>query len=313
MADDPAAVDFAQRLAPGHGRDRAVQARRLVPAVITLRRARRRAARAWERDPALRAAARLRMAAIVTGTAREPELEALARRGVLEEAAWAELLLRPWLLTDRRRVHDADHLVSARATGRGVLVSYCHLGPFQGASSALRGHGSRPWHFAGPWLVTVPPPGPAGHHLRRWQALTVRTGCRVLIAERGALARGTDLLRGGELVGSLFDVPGGTRTSWLGKPVDLASGSARMACAADALVVPLHSWRRRGRAHSAFLPALDPRDHDNPEALHRALAAVHERLILERPEALEDPRRTGSWEERATPTAWSRTPELRTG
>jgi len=43
-------------------------------------------------------------------------------------------------------------------------------------------------------------------------------------------------------------------------------------------------------------PPLDPREHDGIEQLHEALAAVHERWILELPATLENPRRDGFWE-----------------
>jgi hypothetical protein len=42
------------------------------------------------------------------------------------------------------------------------------------------------------------------------------------------------------------------------------------------------------------------------EELHEEIAAIHERWILEAPEALEDPRRAGAWEEGATATEWVR-------
>ena len=53
-------------------------------------------------------------------------------------------------------------------------------------------------------------------------------------------------------------------------------------------------------------PPLDPRDVASSEELHDALAAVHERWILELPATLEDPNRAGAWERTATATGWLR-------
>ena len=54
-----------------------------------------------------------------------------------------------------------------------------------------------------------------------------------------------------------------------------------------------------------FAAPLDPREHTAVEGLHEALAAVHERWIMEEPAMLEDPRVSG----------WAGTPEhaLHTG
>ncbi len=48
-----------------------------------------------------------------------------------------------------------------------------------------------------------------------------------------------------------------------------------------------------------------PRDFENQQQLHDALAAVHTHWILDAPWSLEDPRRPGSWEEGAAAAAWT--------
>ena len=103
-----------------------------------------------------------------------------------------------------------------------------------------------------------------------------------------------------------FALPGHGETRFLGKRVMLASGSARLAAAADALVVPV---RARRRAHLVSLDVeapLDPRDFADWQELQGALAAVHERWILELPATMEDPNRDGAWERGASAQEWIR-------
>ena len=234
------------------------------------------------------------------------ELEGLARATVLEDAALAELLERPWVIVDRRRLRGVSQLRDATAQGRGVVVSYCHLGPFEGASSSvLRATGRRPWLFAGTWIDQPPGVGASGRHVERWRDLLRRAGPHVLTTTPGTLARATALLEAGETVCFLFDVPGATVTPWLGRPVALASGTARMAFASGGLVVVMHAHRKRGRAVTTFHPAIDPHDFETPEALHVALAAAHERLIVADLAAFPDPRRTGAWELGVSPEGWT--------
>jgi hypothetical protein len=53
---------------------------------------------------------------------------------------------------------------------------------------------------------------------------------------------------------------------------------------------------------------LRPEDWGGPDALHDAIAAVHERWILQAPAAMEDPGREGAWEGGAGPGGWRRPP-----
>jgi lauroyl/myristoyl acyltransferase len=85
----------------------------------------------------------------------------------------------------------------------------------------------------------------------------------------------------------------------------LSSSSARLASEADALILPLRARREGHRTWVDVAEALDPRLFSDEESLHEALAEVHERWILERPAALEDPRRKGAWEERASAERWA--------
>ncbi|MCW3018117.1 MAG: hypothetical protein JWN10_425, partial [Solirubrobacterales bacterium] len=73
----------------------------------------------------------------------------------------------------------------------------------------------------------------------------------------------------------------------------------------DALVVPLRARRVGHRVCVQAAPALDPREHGGAAGLHQALAAHHERWILEEPAMMADPNSFG-WEHGAGPRGWSR-------
>jgi len=85
----------------------------------------------------------------------------------------------------------------------------------------------------------------------------------------------------------------------------LADGSARLAFEADALIVPLRARRAGHRVWVDIGTPLDPREFSGVEALHDALAVLHERWILEDPAAMADPNSFG-WDHGAGPHAWIR-------
>jgi two-component system sensor histidine kinase KdpD len=68
--------------------------------------------------------------------------------------------------------------------------------------------------------------------------------------------------------------------------------------------IPARARRVGHRVWVDFATPLDARDFADVEELHERLAALHQELILELAESLEDPRRTGAWEQGATARAW---------
>jgi lauroyl/myristoyl acyltransferase len=116
------------------------------------------------------------------------------------------------------------------------------------------------------------------------------------------------LLEDGEIAVVTFDIPGSRETMFLGKRVSLASGTARLAFDADALILPARTRRVRGLSHVDIAPPLDCRNFVDAAELHDALANIHSKLILELAETLEDPRRAGVWGEDATAEVWSQPP-----
>jgi lauroyl/myristoyl acyltransferase len=137
-----------------------------------------------------------------------------------------------------------------------------------------------------------------------------------LLHAAGSFAIIARLLEEGQVVSVFFALPGSRETQFLGKPVMMTSGSARLARGADALILPIRTRRDGHRVHVDASAPLDPREQPDVDRLHEALAAVHERWILEFPAALEDPNRSGAWEGTATALSWRRPepkPERRIG
>jgi benzoate-CoA ligase family protein len=272
--------------------------RRVLPTRLAVNRVEQRAKARWEQSPEDRQTALAAMNVVLAGTPREGELEQLAQQHMVEHAViralfWAQ----PWSANvDRlsaQRMHDAI------ATNRGVLLSACHIGSFHRLHCAPPLDDRITYIAPGPWFFQTPSADYWGRRLARWHnGMSSRP-----VPARGSFRVIQALLERGELVFLFFDMPGPRQTQFLGKPVALAEGSAQLALRADALVLPVRARRSGHRVWIDAAAPLDPRELPDVEQLHVALAAVHERWILENPAAMEDPREFG-WQDGATPQAW---------
>jgi lauroyl/myristoyl acyltransferase len=275
--------------------------RRPIPNALAVARAERKAARLWREHEPTRRSALETMRAIVTGTHREPEAEALAERQVVEAEAWDALFWQPWR-TPSIMEGSRERLLDARSRERGLILSGSHLGPFFLNSPALVGAGVVPYVVVGNWFYEEPTRDLWGRRTARW-----RIGLPEIpvVRPRGSYATLAELLRMGLATSIYFDLPGPHETRFLGKPAMLVDGTARLAFETGAMVIPQRARRDGARVKVEYLEALDPRDFSGPGELHDALALVHERLILDEPAALQDPVLTG-WKDCARPERWSR-------
>ncbi len=273
--------------------------RTLIPPRPLVDRAIRHGRALWDTSPEQRANALATMAAIVAGTERAGEVEALARKHLIEREVDKILFWRRWSC----RLDDPSAAVvgEALASGRGVVVSACHSGAYYLAMRARPFRRAEQYSVVGAWFMEPPSHDYWGRRLARW-----RKGALGLpIPARGSFPVLAALLARGKLLYLFFDMPGSRETRFLGKTAMLADGTARLAAATDALVVPLRARRIASRVWLQVAPPLDPREHASAEELHRALAAHHERWILEEPEMMADPNSFG-WEGGALPERWSR-------
>ena len=127
-------------------------------------------------------------------------------------------------------------------------------------------------------------------------------GFEMLRAQNSA-RRLITLLKSEETVLLALDLPGRTSTQFLGKPVDMTDGTARLASMTDSLIVPVAVLPRGRKWYIHVDEAVDPRDYASTTDLHQTLATIHERLIMRAPDHLENPLRDGGWA-RATRDGW---------
>jgi len=278
--------------------------RRLLPDRLAVRRAELRGHVLWEQSPTERERALAAMTAIVAGTARADEVESLARQYLIEDKVKETFFWQPWV-APALEAGSRARLEQAVASGRGVVFSFCHMGPYLLGVSTLAKLGYMVFSVSGPWVFETPCAGYWGRRVARRRA-EARARRERLIVSVGSFELLRALLEEGELVSVYFSVPGGRSTRFLGKPVMLATGTSRLAVETGALVVPLRVRRERHRLWLDVGEALDPRDFAGADPLHESLAEIHERWMLELPASAEDPNRQGSWEQSATAEGWVR-------
>jgi hypothetical protein len=273
--------------------------RRLIPTRLIVKRAVHQAQEIWERDPPAREDARAATETIIAGTPRAHEINQIARGHLIEANAQTAMFWQPWT-TPMCDPRSTERLLEALTDERGVLLSPCHTGPYAGSPELLtESLGHDLLLTGGPWFFDEPTPDLWGRRLARW-----RKGSRApIINTKGSFQLLLDMLGWGVCVHLFFDLPGPHATRFLGKPVMLADGTARLAVQADALVLPLRTRRAGHHKRVDVAAPLDPRRFKGVDDLHAALAAQHERWILERPAEMTDPRSFG-WA--ATPTGWNR-------
>ena len=264
--------------------------RRLLPTGLVVRRSVAKGRARWE-DPHERRHALDTMSAILAGTARAGEVEELARRRLIEETVQEAIFWQPWRAAslDEASLSNQRRALSAN---RRLLLSACHFGPYFLNMSSFASLGCSTIAVSAPWFFRDPTPDYWGRRLARWRRGLARRNQRLATTD-GGFALAQALLERGEVVLNYFDMPGSKRTHFLGKPVMLTGGSSQLAFQTEALVLPLRARRDGDRVWTDVFDPLDPRDYASAEELHLALAAVHERAILELPRDVGGPQPPG--------------------
>ena len=96
-----------------------------------------------------------------------------------ETAARESMLWQPWPTPLLDEESDAN-LRRAASSGRGVLVSNCHLGPFNMVISVYRRVDRTPYILAAPWMFEPLAPGAWGRRTARWLEGGRAAGARFL-------------------------------------------------------------------------------------------------------------------------------------
>src|SRR5215210_4716585 len=144
-------MDFEAILAADERRERR------LPRWVAIARAVRRGRAWWDVETE-----RHRALVVMQPVARDPgELEALARRHLVEHSVREALLARLWELERSPR--------TAPPRGRGLLVTYCHFGPFCGMPITFLDSRPRVSAVVGAWLLKPPTPDERGLRAVRWR------------------------------------------------------------------------------------------------------------------------------------------------
>ncbi|MGO9788845.1 MAG: hypothetical protein ACLP8S_04735 [Solirubrobacteraceae bacterium] len=308
----PDPVSLRDALAPARGRlaptprgmalraKTSTRVRRLVPTRLAVLRAERRGRDLWDSCAEERSRALAAMQAVLGATALEARVEEFARAQLVENHVQSALFWQPWrapLLEDESRLQ----LAQARESGRGIILSSCHLHNSFLMGWAVRNMGIELYAAFGDWFFQAPGPDLAGRRLERWR----RGTASLPIRGRGSFETLSGLLDSGAAVLLMYDMPGSRPTRYLGKPAELADGTARLGVLTQATVLPMHVRRVGHRVVADVGAPVGQRHMDEPAALHEQLARIHERWILQNAAAMQGPRDFG-WEDGATAGAWRR-------
>ncbi|MBF4162534.1 LpxL/LpxP family acyltransferase [Nocardioides acrostichi] len=250
----------------------------LVPAVVGAR------LLAKRNKPGPLARAREEMEFLL-GTVAPDRVEEAARAYVVRDVMRSEMRYHPRLIC-RQEVQNLASLTAARATGRGVVVSFLHHGHYEGASAALAA-ADRPLGI----VVSPDMLGPAAPtFLKQHVRAGTSTGNQPIDAGLGGKHLG-GLLARGECLAIATDVPGSSVIEFLGEKRLGSSGAARLAAATNSLVVTMHAHcESDGRLWLSLGDAVEPRDFEDAEDLLRHLVQTQEEHVLAWPEGYHQPR-----------------------
>jgi lauroyl/myristoyl acyltransferase len=235
---------------------------------------------------------------VLAGTPLSGQEDVLARKQIVEGALRAAVWMRPWY-SRTRPIEGLEHLEAARQRGSGVLLVGAHIGMLSTSVHSLAGRGVRMALVAGRWIL-------AHEDERSVQAEPTIVENIEWIYRGGAFEQMRAILEGGGVCAMSFDVPGGARTTFLGKPSNVARGPANLAVLTGALIVTGWADRHGLRPYVKLNPPIDPAGFRSAEELTQHLADVFSHELLRRPEALNaDPALAAVWSDVIGEDAWA--------
>ncbi len=256
----------------------------LVPLLVWLR-----TTVTWARSSG-REAARADIRTLL-GDVPEAELDALARRHVHFSCLRSEARFHHQV-NSRQRVVGGEHLASASALGRGVILGFVHHGHYEGGFPSIAAAGF-PLH-----VVVAAESVAAGegdpeaelwrvHHARTVVSHPDSRLASVDIGFRGMLG----LLADGDTIALACDFPGGQApVRFLGREWFGMTSVGGLSLRSGAPVVPLISRPDGGdRSYIELGAPILPEDFDDPAALTAAVLAALEPGVRAWPEAYDVP------------------------
>ena len=261
-------------------------AHRLVPWPIAAAALRTWAALDWRRRSQVRRDVLRHMAYLLPEGTSETELEAAARRYVVENYYRVERWHRPWQTT-RHPPAGLDALRKVHEAGRGVMISFLHFGETHAPFGAIARAGV-PFHM--PIHDTLTAPDLDWLQAGIINTLTVSPDAH-LFAATGSSRHIRSLLQAGEVVAVASDIPNTSFVEVLGRRVGMSLGAAKLAHDCNALVFPLVATRVGWRPSWRFDPPIDPTEHEDPLSLLQEMMRHQEPALRRWPQALDHPLR----------------------
>ncbi|WP_341924189.1 hypothetical protein [Nocardioides psychrotolerans] len=219
------------------------------------------------------------------GAIRPGDVERATRAYVERDVMRSELRYHPRLI-GRQPVTNLEALERARATGRGVVLSFLHHGHYEGAMASLAWAGSPLGMLVSDDMLAPEAPTFLRQHIRVGR----RDGNWTMPASSG-MAGSKAVLERGEVLAVATDVPGRSPLTFLGAQRLGSSGAARMALDTGALVVMLFArCAADGTLSIELSEPIEPGDFADPHQLLLHLLAAHEAPVLAWPEGYHQPR-----------------------
>ena len=265
------------------GRARGLVPAWLLPHFVTVR-----AWLAW-RDEAVREDARSEMRFLLEKSDPTADIEAAARRYVWRQVLRGEIRWHPDLTTDQRII-GLEHLVAARAAGRGVVFNWMHHGAVEGTAKPFADAGFHMRQVGAAKLFGALPAW-----LRQHLQIAALGGSVMVSAGSGSQAL-LEELKNGQLLSIAVDVAGRTPMRWLGRDLVGSFGAPRLAMEAGSPVVIMTAELVRERDLTPLVrvhPPLWPEDYADARELLEAMLALHEPYVVQWPELYDIP--TSHW------------------
>jgi KDO2-lipid IV(A) lauroyltransferase len=198
------------------------------------------------------------------------------------EAVLAEL---QWRFAEARRmqIDGLEHLETARAERRGVLLVGAHVGPMLNLLHGLAGRGLNVYVAGGHPPSEPLPPGREGRWVAEQNRRLELAGCR-WVHKGGAFPLLRTLLGRGELVWIAVDAPGSVTASFAGRRVSVGRGPAALALETGAPVIPAFALRRGLGERGLLLEPIDPRGFKRVEDLAQLLLDVVADVVAREPD-----------------------------
>lgn len=228
--------------------------------------------------------ARAEMEFLLSDVVDADEIESVSRRYVERDVLRSELRWHPKLIC-HQPVRGLEHLRAARATGRGVVLSFLHHGHYEGAVASIAAAGEPLYIAISPDMVGPEAPAFLRQHVRTG---TVTGGVGVNVAGGAGVLAG--LLGAGHVLAIATDVPGRMEVDFLGKRRLGSSGAAKLALGTNSLVIIMTAHcDAEGNLSLELGAPIEPAEFSGPDTLITHLLQTHEPAIRAWPEGYHQP------------------------